>query len=268
MNSLRRKTLDRLRTFGINLNQLLRGLRRWPVFKRELAEFQRQQAASSVPFAEGPLYPCLYDNTAASGSTTGHYFSQDLLVARKVFRNHPRRHLDVGSRVDGFIAHVAAFREIEILDIRPLKSTIVNVKFQCADLSAPLPPELIACCDSLSCLHTIEHFGLGRYGDPIMYTGYLDGLKNLHQILAPGGKFYFSTPMGPQRVEFNAHRVFSARYLWELLSPLYRIDTFSYVTEEGELHEDIDLAAPGRQEEIDRSFGCRYGCAIFELTKL
>jgi len=268
MKTWPRRFLDRLTLLGLNLNHLRLSIKNWAAFKGDLAEFKRQQAASPVVFADAPLYPCLYDKDAASGTTKGHYFAQDLLVARKVYRNNPRRHLDIGSRVDGFIGHVAVFREVEILDIRPLESDIFNVKFQCVDLSAPLPPELTACCDSLSCLHTLEHFGLGRYGDPIKYTGYLDGLKNLHQILEPGGKLYFSTPMGPQRVEFNAHRVFSARYLWELLSPLYRIDTFSYVTETGHLKENIDLKTPGLPEEIDRNFGCWYGCAIFELTKL
>jgi SAM-dependent methyltransferase len=135
-------------------------------------------------------------------------------------------------------------------------------------LTAPLPPELISCCDSISCLHVLEHFGLGRYGDPIKYTGYLDGLCNIHQILKPGGKFYFSVPMGPQRVEFNAHRFFSARYLWELLEPSYRIDTFSYVNDAGALKEDIDLKASDLQERIDRNFDCLSGCGIFEATKL
>ena len=32
-----------------------------------------------------------------------------------------KRHVDIGSRLDGFVAHVASFREIEVLDIRPLK---------------------------------------------------------------------------------------------------------------------------------------------------
>ena len=72
-----------------------------------------------------------------------------------------------------------------------------------------LPDEWLGCTDSLSCLHTIEHFGLGRYGDPIDPAGYLKGLAQLKSMVAPGGMLYLSTPIGPQRIEFNAHRIFS-----------------------------------------------------------
>ena len=204
----------------------------------------------------------------ASGTVSGDYFHQDLHVAQKIYERNPRRHLDIGSRVDGFVAHVAVFREIEILDIRPLESSVKNIKFTCADLSAPLPPELIGCCDSLSCLHTIEHFGLGRYGDPVNYTGYLDGLRNMKQIVQPGGKFYFSTQIGPQRVEFNAHRVFSARYLIELVSADFRIDSLAYVDDHGDLTDAVDLSSPDVQLALDRNFDCNRGVAIFDLTRL
>ena len=268
MKSLKRRILDRLTLFGLNLKQLRISSRHWSGFKHDLMEFEKQKAVSTIEFAVGDLYPCLSDKEDSGGTARGHYFHQDLLIARKIYLQNPTRHLDIGSRVDGFVAHVAVFREIEIMDIRPMKSEVHNIKVQCADLSAPLPPELINCCDSLSCLHALEHFGLGRYGDPIKYTGYLDGLKNMQQILKPGGKFYFSVPMGPQRVEFNAHRVFSARYLWELLSPSYRVDSFSFVNDAGDLMEDIDLKSPDLSQKIDSNFGCTLGCGIFELTKL
>ena len=66
-------------------------------------------------------------------------------------------------------------------------------------------------CDSISCLHAIEHFGLGRYGDPIHSQGYECGIANIAQLLTPGGRFYLSTPIGMERVEFNANRVFDPR---------------------------------------------------------
>jgi SAM-dependent methyltransferase len=245
-------------------------IRNWSGFRRDLAEFKRQRASASSPhlFAEAPDFPCLHDKDAPAGSAEGQYFHQDLLVARKIWQNNPRRHLDVGSRIDGFVAHVAAFRKIEIVDIRPLKAEVHNISVRCLDLSAPLPLDLIAYCDSLSCLHALEHFGLGRFGDTVKYTGYLDGLENLYRILEPGGKFYFSVPLGPQRIHFNAHRVFSARYLWDLLTPRYRIDTFSFVDDAGALTENVDLNESTLRQEIDRNFGCFLGCGIFELTKL
>ena len=43
--------------------------------------------------------------------------------------------------------------------------------------------------DSISCLHALEHFGLGRYGDMIDPQGYEKGLFNISSYLTLGGKF-------------------------------------------------------------------------------
>ena len=68
-------------------------------------------------------------------------------------------------------------------------------------------------CDSISSLHALEHFGLGRYGDKIDPYGYMKGITNITKVLKSKGIFYFSVPMGKQRIEFNAHRIFNLRYL-------------------------------------------------------
>jgi hypothetical protein len=113
------------------------------------------------------MYPILNDKYEQSGVLNGAYFHQDLLVARKIYTNKPIRHIDIGSRTDGFVAHVAVFRPIEIIDIRPLQTKVENISFLQADFMKPLPEQLTNCCDSVSSLHAIEHFGLGRYGDPL-----------------------------------------------------------------------------------------------------
>ncbi|MBE9490371.1 MAG: DUF268 domain-containing protein [Bacteroidetes bacterium] len=235
-----------------------------PVFLRELIVLMRQKRTAVKEFPLGDFFPCLEDRYTKSGSARGHYFHQDLLVARRVHLNNPSTHVDVGSRVDGFVAHVASFRPIEVIDIRPLSNTIPNIKYMQADLMAKINTELVGYCDSLSCLHALEHFGLGRYGDPVNYDGYILGLNNLWSILKKGGKFYFSVPIGPQRIEFNAHRVFSVSYLLECFEGKFNIDHFSYVDDEGELLEDVQLA----ENQISTNYDCIYGCGIFEMTKI
>ncbi len=110
------------------LGRLLRDAPEIPQFFRDYAELKRQQKQSAVAFAFGEMYPCLDDRGSNAGSAKGHYFHQDLLVARRIYANAPKKHVDVGSRVDGFVAHVAAYREIEVLDVRPLTSNIPNVR--------------------------------------------------------------------------------------------------------------------------------------------
>jgi hypothetical protein len=185
-------------------------------------------------------------------------------VARRIFKNNAAMHVDVGSRVDGFVAHVASFRPIIIIDIRNMSIAIPNVTFVQADLMNYPSHGLVEFCDSLSCLHALEHFGLGRYGDPINFDGHLVGLSNLTALLKKGGKFYLSAPIGQQRIEFNAHRVFSVGYLLECLTDKYRIDHFSYVDDHGDLHEHVNMS----NMEVERNFDCSYGCGIFEMTKL
>ena len=70
-------------------------------------------------------------------------------------------------------------------------------------------------------------------------------------------------PIGPQRLEFNAHRVFSILYIIDLFKNKYRIDSFSYVDDKGDLHENVELSS----DDIANNYGCHYGCGIFEMTK-
>lgn len=252
-----------LKLFGMDFQTMLVAIAALPWFWNCLCRAKRQHHAQTNDFPFGKLYPCLVDRSDGSGVASGHYFHQDLLIARKIFSANPVKHVDVGSRIDGFVAHVASFREIEVLDIRALLSTSRNIVFRQADIMASRPDAPLLLCDSLSCLHALEHFGLGRYGDPINLNGHKMGLANMVSMLHPGGLFYLSVPMGPQRLEFNAHRVFALSYLLALVPAGFSVKTFSYVDDAGDLHEDVSLDADG----IAANFNCHYGCAILELVK-
>jgi len=232
-------------------------------YYRDLSELKRQQSISGISFPFGRARPCLEDRDAEGGTAKGHYFHQDLLVAKRIFVNAPRLHADIGSRIDGFVAHVASFREIEVFDVRPLPANIANIQFRCVDLMGSIGKQFINYCDSISCLHALEHFGLGRYGDRVKFDGYLDGLDNIHRMLQANGTCYLSVPIGPQRIEFNAHRVFALEYLLELFRNRFRVDRFSYVDDQGHLHEDVLL----HNAEVTKNFDCTYGCGIFEMKK-
>jgi len=252
----------RINAFGFNGRVFVNSIRGLGFYIHDYFELKKQKKMDEK-FKLGPKFPILNERFEKSGNMSGHYFHQDLFVARKIFENNPSRHIDIGSRADGFVAHVAVFREIELIDIRKQTSTIKNIIFRQADLMK-LPIDLIDSCDSISSLHAIEHFGLGRYGDPIDYYGYLKALENITKIVRKSGKFYFSVPIGESRIEFNAHRVFSIAYLLELLLDNYLIESFSYVNDNGDFFEDVAL----NQTEIETNFGCHFGCGIFELKKL
>lgn len=198
---------------GFDPRRLLLSLRGLPPFVNDWWKFRKSYF--------GPLtwMPCLHDRYEEGGTTKNEYFWQDLLVARWIFAAKPQRHVDIGSRVDGFVAHVASFRDIEVFDVRPISTQVPGVVFKQADLmrSDVLPNSRNGYCDSLSCLHAVEHFGLGRYGDPIDPVGHERGIANMALLLQPGGTLYLSTPIGRERVEFNANRIFDPRSIIRLV---------------------------------------------------
>ena len=187
---------------GVDLRVMLRFFLGLPRYVRDYVRFRAGYKGRLA------FMPCLHDWYEEGGDTKSEYFWQDLLVSRMLFAAKPDKHVDIGSRVDGFVSHVASFREIEVLDIRPITAKIPGVIFRQADLMSRLA-DMSGYCDSLSCLHALEHFGLGRYCDSVDPNGFARGLSNMAFLLKPGGTFYLSVPIGIERVEFNAHRVFS-----------------------------------------------------------
>lgn len=207
-------------------------------------------------------YPILTDYHDSAGTATGHYFHQDLLVAQYIYENAPQRHIDIGSRIDGFVAHVASFRKIEILDIRDLAhSAHENITFLKADLTASdYVHENVT--DSISCLHAIEHFGLGRYNDQIDPAGHLKGITNIIKMLKKGGTLYLSFPIGKgNEVHFNAHRVFKPDdvFKWQpIIDAELEFLRFDYVDDRGDLHKNTKF------NEIELP---NYGCGIYTFVK-
>ena len=260
--SIKLKTTRLLSTLGFSPKQLILALKGFPYFFRNKKELRKQLSKSKIPFSITNYYPCPVDRFDQAGTIPLHYFHQDLYVARRLFENNPSKHVDIGSRLDGFIAHAAVFRQIEVMDIREIRNEIPNVIFLRTDLMSN-DFGLNDYCDSVSCLHTIEHFGLGRYGDPVDINGHIKGLNNIVKMLKKNGRLYLSTVIGSQRIEFDAHRVFSVQYLIDLLDKNFSIERFSYIDDENNLHPSAELS----EANINDNFGCNYGCGIFELIK-
>lgn len=247
---------------GLDLGRARRAVQGVNAYRRNRGQFLHQ-ARGRFDFEIAANFPCPADRSDQSGEASGHYFHQDLVVAQEIFTSPSVRHIDVGSRLDGFVAHVASFRTIEVLDIRPLRSSAGNIIFMQRDLMKE-DSAFDRITDSLSCLHALEHFGLGRYGDEVNYDGYRVGWDNLVRMLQPGGRFFFSVPIAQrQRVEYDAHRIFSLPFIIEELfapKPL-RVHRFHYVDDAGDLHKDVSLD----HRSVQQTFSLIHGCGIFEL---
>jgi len=207
------------------------------------------------------LKPVFRDRFLQAGVRGAHYFYQDLHVAQRIAKLNPEKIIDIGSRIDGFCAHVASFREIEIADIRPLQSKITNINFIQLDITGDIN-KYENYADCVSCLHVIEHIGLGRYKDPLSSNGFEIAIQNLIKLCKPGGKLFISTPIGTQRIEFNKQRVFELPILLEQFSEL-ELEQFSYVDDSNTFHSDVALS----ENDIETTLGLAYGLGIFELRK-
>lgn len=264
-----KRKLIRLHSFlseqmGVDPLKTWAGVRGFPEFVRDLIKFRRGYQGKLI------LNPYLGDRYKEGGSTKNEYFWQDLLVAQRIFREQPLRHVDVGSRIDGFVAHVASFRPVEVFDIRPVNSDIPGVVFKQADLMSTDSVAALCAgnegyCDSLSCLHAIEHFGLGRYGDPVNPSGYRLGIENLSKLLLPGGRLYLSTPIGSQRVEFNANWVFNPNTILNVANAAgLRLDELTVLDQQGG-HETV--LSP-TVEKLDALAKEHYRLGIFHFRKV
>ena len=174
-------------------------------------------------------FVCKGDKYAQNGNVDSQYFIQDIWGARKVLENKPSMHYDVGSSVVGFIAHLLAQgQKITLIDIRPMDNNFdtnfLNQKGGISYIQANATLlENIAdnSLESISALCSVEHFGLGRYGDPIEPDAWEKALRAFQRVLKPGGKLYFSVPVGQiDKVCFNAHRVYRPQTIIDVLDEM------------------------------------------------
>ena len=125
-----------------------------------------------------------------------------------------------------FSTIVSAFVPVEFYDYRPAKVRLSNLECKKGDLlSLPFPDNSV---ESISCMHTIEHVGLGRYGDQIDPDGDIKAAGELVRAVKPGGTLLFVTPVGKPRIEFNAHRVYSYKQVMDLFQGM-KLQEFSLV---------------------------------------
>lgn len=244
-----RNYIDYLMQYGIKKNTFV---------DTDAKIYQKLNTRRNFDIQEKYMWPIISEKYGKNGSM-GNYFWQDLWAARKIIKSGVHEHCDIGSRVDGFIAHLlAADIRVKVIDIRPFPAEIENL---CAivDDATTLDQFEDDSVLSMSALCSLEHFGLGRYGDPIDPEACFECFDNIQKKLKKGGRLYLSLPVGKERVEFNAHRIFYARTVIECFSAL-QLKEFSCAAE-GKIEYNVDL----HKYDNDLHNGeYRYGLFYFE----
>lgn len=199
------------------------------------------------------LWPQIHDRTSTTPFLR-HYFYQDIWAARNIVVSKTPHHVDVASRID-FVGFLTTVTRVTFIDIRPLEANLPN--FACKTGSIVAMPFADNEIESLSCLHVAEHIGLGRYGDPLDPHGTEKACRELARVLAPGGRLYFSTPVGKPRLCYNAHRIHSVETLLRYFNDLTLI-RLDGIDDMNRYHDDIDRTLLNNAD---------YACGLFVFTK-
>lgn len=229
-------------------------------FREEFLAFEKLVAGSDAP-ARFRLdwqdrYPCLTDKTPETVFDR-HYIFHPAWAARVLARTRPAQHVDISSTLH-FCSIVSAFVPVSFYDYRPADLQLGGLTSDVADLLAlPFADASVA---SLSCMHVVEHVGLGRYGDPLDPTGDLKAIAELKRVLAPGGALLFVVPVGQPRIMFNAHRIYSYAQVVGAFSGL-TLEEFALIPDDP---QDGGLVCPATQEMSDAQ---AYGCGCFWFRK-
>ena len=245
---------------GLNLIKFL-NIRYFPRYFKNYIVFKKK--AGAIPEKIFCL-PVLGEHKNTSGNLVKHYFYQDLIVASHIFRKKPKKHVDVGSRIDGFVAHVASFRKVEVFDIRSNNFQFNNIIFKKKNINK-FDKSLINYCDSLSCLHTLEHIGLGRYGDEIDVKGHIKALFNLSKMVKPNGNLYLSYPISnTSKIYFNSERIFDHQEILEWLNNRdlkLKLVNFDFINDNEKVYLNTNLENLSLKK-------IKYGCGIYTLKKI
>lgn len=237
-----------IKVFIINIINIIKS----PIF---IFSFLKYKFSSKEKVAFLDIYPCLNDKTSSSQTGKGHYFYQDIWALNHIYKSGVKNHIDIGSRIDGFVGQCSVFCSIEMVDLRPVDLGLKNINFKEGSiLNLPYPDNSI---DSVSCLHVIEHIGLGRYGDPIDSLGSIKSAQELQRVLALGGSLYLGVPIGKERVCYNAHRVFYPQTIINLFTDL-TLQEFKAVDDNGFFIDNAD---------INNFDNADYSCGLFHFIK-
>lgn len=228
-------------------------IRSLPHYLAAWAAYNKMIGASRQRLSFLDSYPCLADRFRETPFDP-HYFYQAAWLARRLQDSRPTLHVDVGSSVM-MVNVLTASLKMVFVDYRPLRVQLSNLCSIAGNvLQLPFRDESIK---SLSCLHVIEHIGLGRYGDSLNPDGSQAAAAELLRVLRPGGRLFLSVPVGRERVCFNAHRVFEPETVQSFIHGL-RLESFSLVDDAGRFNECIPISSMAELE---------YGCGLFEFVK-
>lgn len=207
-------------------------------FEQDMEKYQSLNKRKNFDIQKNCLWPVVSDKYADAG-TIENYFWQDFWAAKLIRKSGVKEHFDIGSRIDGFISHLLVMGiDVTMIDVRNFPKQVEGLH-TIIDDATTLRQVADESIGSLSALCSLEHFGLGRYGDTVDPEACFKCFTNIQKKLKKGGHLYISVPVGKERVEFNAHRIFYPATVVDAFADMQLIE-FSCATEV-EIEYNVDL---------------------------
>ncbi|AUR51580.1 hypothetical protein CUN60_04510 [Aquella oligotrophica] len=238
--------------YKLQTKELFKQLAKLFLFYKEKKVFLAN--SNQKRFELGQDYPCLLDRTKTTGFDP-HYLYHVAWACRKIVAINPSKHIDISSSLN-FCANVSAIVPTEFYDFRPADICLDGLVCKSANI-LDLPHEDNS-VESLSCMHVVEHIGLGRYGDSIDYNGDLKAIRELKRVLRADGSLIFVVPISATpEIEFNAHRKYSFEQVMDLFAE-FKLIEHALVTDE---HQFVINPEPQLYQAQ------HYGCGCFWFKK-
>lgn len=223
------------------------------IFNKELKQFRELNPGNRFSNDDFSFFPCLLDRTITT-PFDAHYIYHPAWATRIIRDINPSLHVDISSTLH-FCTTLSAFIPTAFYDYRPAALNLDNLTSGSIDLTnLNLDSNSIK---SLSCMHTIEHIGLGRYGDTIDPEGDIKAINELARVCAIGGNLLLVVPVGRKKIMFNAHRIYDAAEFAAYL-PGFEVMNFSLITDDGNFTSNASYEQAALQN---------YGCGCYWFVK-
>ena len=181
--------------YRLHLNELEKNNRGFKIFK----EFRYEVGSHPVSYID---FECMF-------------------AAQQIAKKNPRSILDIGS-YRHFISGLLAYYQVTTIDVRERERTSTNeTVVTCDGKKLDIPTDSF---DAVVSLCSLEHFGLGRYGDEFDLDADKKAFHEMVRVLRPGGILIFTTTITRANpcIVFNTQRIYNEEMIRSLCRGLNR----------------------------------------------
>lgn len=223
-----------------NLN--LREAESASILTNQILSKEEARIASGLWFNDSIIVGYNENNLAYWAGTNERILEKNfiLIALARLYESTEIQILDVGSSESLLAYELASLNyDVTAIDIRPIALSHPNLKFVKTDICQPVLAT--TSFDCVIALSTLEHIGLGWYGDKIGEELDCQAVKQIYALLKPGGSFILTVPYGKSAVT-PVHRIYDRTSLQKLVREFtivrssygIQLDDFTYTVTDDE----------------------------------